>query len=233
MLKVVERRSVLVAARCWIGTAVAWICAVAVIVAAVGCASNSGTPDRAAGPETPEATPIPFDLESVRLVPTVGEFDSFRMDVPEGWEVETTRIPGGFTHEYVLKNDYGMRVAVVSVQCRVGISVDAMMAEDQRVVQGVGGRYVIGNAGNVTLAGSSGRQLDYGVSLAGVPVDYRSIYLYKEPCGWRLTLAAFGRGQFDQFLPLYYRVVATFQPAAFEVPFEDRDPYAGDAQQAP
>jgi hypothetical protein len=198
--------------------------ALAVLTAAACRASSApGAPDPLA---TAGATATPFDLSAVTLTPVSGEFDSFTVEAPSGWVAQSSRIPGGFVHEYVLENESGTRVAVLSVQCRVGVQVDEMMTADQKVVQGVGGRYVKATATALNYVGTTARQLDYSVSLAGVPVNYRSIYVYREPCGWRVTLAVFGPGLFDQYLPLFYRFASTFQPAEFEVPFDDRDPFA-------
>jgi hypothetical protein len=197
---------------------------------AFACNSGSEPLQATTTSPTPASTPTPFVSAAATLTPTVGEFGSFTMDAPAGWEMQTTRIPGGFAQEYIFNNEHGTRVALISVQCKVGVSIDSMMTLDQRVVQGVGGRYVRATATQLNFAGTIAKQLDYGVSLAGIPVNYRSIYFYTEPCGWRLTLAVFGAGLFDQFIPLFYRAVSTFRPATFDVPFEDRDPYAGQSQ---
>lgn len=200
-----------------------------VVLAVAGCRSSSApsVPDPLA---TASASATPFDLSAVTLTPVSGEFDSFTVEAPSGWSAQSSRIPGGFVNEYVLENEHGTRVAVLSVQCRVGLQVDEMMTEDQKVVHGVGGRYVKATATALNYVGTTAQQLDYSVSLAGIPVNYRSIYVYREPCGWRVTLAVFGAGLFDQYLPLFYRFASTFQPAQFEVPFDDRDPYAGQSR---
>lgn len=204
-----------------------WIAVTAIVAVAVAASWACGS-DRPAqiGVPTPRPTPTPFDASSVQYERATGQFDSYSIDVPAGWTPETTRFAGGFAQDYVL-NDEGTRVAAIIVHCRVGATVESMMDQDQKVVHGVHGDYVKANAVQRVVDGVSARQLDYHVSLAGVPVNYRSVYLSREPCGWRLTLATFGAGLFEQYLPVFERAVTSFEPRSFEVPFSDRDPFAG------
>lgn len=177
---------------------------------------------------TPRPTPTPFDASRVEFERATGGFDSYVIEVPADWTVEDRRFPGGFAQEYVLSHE-GTRVAAIVVHCRVGATIDSMMDQDQKVVHGLHGNYIKASAVQVVVAGLAARQLDYNVGLAGIPVNYRSVYLSREPCGWRLTLATFGAGLFNQYLPLFERAVASFAPKSFEVPFSDRDPFSGAA----
>lgn len=197
--------------------------AVVALTVSWGCGSDGSS---TASVPTPRPTPTPFDASRVEFERVTGGFDSYVIEVPADWTVEDSRFAGGFSQEYVLSHE-GTRVAAIIVHCRVGATIDSMMDQDQTVVHGLHGNYIKASAVQVLVAGLAARQLDYGVALAGIPVNYRSVYLSREPCGWRLTLATFGAGLFDQYLPIFERAAASFEPKSFEVPFSDRDPFSG------
>lgn len=199
--------------------------ALAVVALAASWACGSEEASNTSVP-TPRPTPTPFDASRVEFERATGAFESYTIDVPAGWTVEDTRFAGGFGQEFVLNHD-GTRVAAIMVHCRVGTTIESMMDQDQKVVHGVHGTYIKASAVQVVVAGLPARQLDYNAALAGIPVNYRSVYLSREPCGWRLALATFGAGLFEQYLPFFERAVASFEPKSFEVPFSDRDPFSG------
>lgn len=199
-----------------------------VALAASWACGSDGSPS--ASVPTPRPTPTPFEASRVDFERATGAFDSYTIEVPAGWTVEDTRFAGGFGQEFVLNHE-GTRVAAIMVLCRVGATIESMMDQDQKVVHGLHGNYIKASAVQVVVAGTAARQLDYNVGLAGIPVNYRSVYLAREPCGWRLTLATFGAGLFDQYLPVFERAIASFEPKSFEVPFSDRDPFSGAATQ--
>lgn len=183
-----------------------------------GCAGSNEAPTFAE--ETPEVPQEEhFELAEVR-----GPLDSYSIQVPQGWTTEDQALPGGFLRRYYLERN-GARVVQVVVRCSVDMDVETMMWQDNQIVTSLRGIYGSTETRSVSLAGVEASVVDYQVPIGVVTVEQRAVYLYREPCGWRVVLQAFGNGLRDQYAGLFQQILSTFRPNDFEVPFEHRDPY--------
>ncbi len=200
--------------------------AAAALLVAAACSSNSskksddataatGAEARltavAGGELTPGApAPTAVDPSSTAFQPDTGPKNTYRIDVPQGWQHEDPTAPGGYQRRYFLTVG-DVRQASIGVWCQPGKTIDQMMAEDNLSVGGRRGRYGIGAAPSITIAGLNGRVVDYDVSPAGVQIEARTIYLASNPCGWRIVLYAYSQGGRDRWAQLFERVAQSFQ----------------------
>ncbi len=196
------------------------------------CGSDEATSENPGDgqPAGPEAiTPLvsqgtPVDADSVELEEDTGALDSYTIGVPKGWVFENQPLPGGFARRYVLMKNGGREV-VFQVRCTVDATVEQMMWQDQAVVTSLGGSYDASRSVEREVLGVPATQVDYELDFITAPVEQRAVYFVSKPCGWRVVLQGFGQGTRNRYADLFERVLSTFRPAEFEVPFEHRDPY--------
>ena len=185
------------------------------------CSSDSGTKNTSTTPgasvqTTPAAatpataTQTPVDPVSLSYVADTGPKNSYRIDIPSGWEHEDPVGPGGYMRRYFFAVG-DVRQVAITVRCENGRSIDDMMNEDNLAVGGRRGQYGIGAAPTVTIAALNGRAVDYDVSPGGSTVEAHTIYLASNPCGWRIVLQAYSLGGRDRWMPLFEKVAQSFQ----------------------
>jgi len=163
-------------------------------------------------PSRVSSGPTPVDASSFQLEPVTGEFDSYIIQIPQGWQTEEIAAPGGFIRRYVMfQSDTRTRMASITLRCEPGAAVDLMMQEDAKVVDSVNGKYGLGGTKDVRVANLSGKQTDYTVT-AGAPVASRVVYLGGASCGWRILFQVFGGGELQPYAQLFDKMLATFQP---------------------
>lgn len=217
------------ARRPWIGLVV---CVVAFIVLGSSCsqgdelASTEPTGGDSPTAVLPPVLRLPEELvpEELPLVTVQGELESYQIQMPAGWQTEDLRLPGGFLRRYIYKDGPNALVQFV-VRCTVGAPVEGLIAQDYRLISSLGGRYRPESAVDVGLGPLTAKLVDYDLASGGLLVEQRAYYLYSEPCGWRLVLQSFVPGGRERFAALFDKVVQTFEPRRFDVPFTDRDPY--------
>jgi hypothetical protein len=210
-------------------------------IAAAACSSGSGSRSTtpAAGSATAAAAdaspaavssppassaPTPVDASSVQLEPVTGEFGSYTIQIPQGWQTEDLRLPGGFGTRHMLM-DGGFPAVQVTVRCDVDGTIDTMMWQDEQIISHLKSDYNPAGAKDIDVNGLPGKQVDYSLGLAGTVNEQRAVYVVSAPCGWRIILQTFVAGNRAAFGPLFARIVRTFEPRPFTVPFTDRDPY--------
>ncbi|HXF52251.1 MAG TPA: hypothetical protein VNM43_11275 [Dehalococcoidia bacterium] len=164
------------------------------------------------------------DPQSLSWQSTVGQFESFEVQVPAEWLVEHERLPGGFMDRYILMKGKA-RIVQFAARCAVGASVADMIWQDSQIVNHLDGSFGVTGTRDIPVGGAMGKMLDYKLSFGGIPAEYRAVYFESPPCGWRLLLQAFGDGVKERFAPAFEHFVDTFVPRAFEPPFPDHDPY--------
>ncbi|TAK60636.1 MAG: hypothetical protein EPO22_09110 [Dehalococcoidia bacterium] len=205
--------------RCW-SMLLAGTGAAAVLASA--CSSGSSSKDATAtsgvsaeltavtGAPTPGPSPTPIDPSSMSYQSDGGPLNTYRIDIPQGWQHEDPGAPGGYERRYYY-TVADVRQAAITVWCQPSKTIDQMMSEDNIAVGGRKGTYGVGAAPTATIGGLSGRIVDYNVDPAGVPIEARTLYLTSSSCGWRIVLYAYSRGGRDRWAPLFERVAQTFR----------------------
>ncbi len=207
------------------------LAAAGLVIAVLGQACSSGSSTKnatatagvaaeltaATGAPTPGPSPTPVDPSTTSYQPDTGPSDTYRIDVPSGWQHEDPAAPGGYQRRYYYAVG-DVRQAAIAVWCQPGRSIDQMMSEDNLAVGGRKGQYGIGAASSITIAGLNGRVVDYDVSPAGVQIEARTVYLASNPCGWRIVLYAYSQGGRDRWARLFERVAQSFQETSSPPP---------------
>jgi hypothetical protein len=178
-------------------------------------ASTVGETTPAAGgpsaevPPTPAPRPEPAVDTDVPLVEFHSEDKGYSIAYPEGWEedVGPTRYADAF-----LLNDGKRHIAQLTVVCKPGKPVETLLLEDAQRVSRFGGSIDRANAVPVDVAGVTGEQVTYSTNVSGLFVEHAVVYAFTGDCGWRIGLNTYGAGTLPAYLPLFERILATFQP---------------------
>ena len=197
--------------------AVALLMALA-LVALQACRSESNTPATptaapvvATPTEAAVVVPLPVDPNSFTLQTANGGPNTFEIGVPNGWAPEAVEAVNGFASRWVFTQGRN-RIAQITVRCTRDGTVLSMTGEDASLVEHIHGVYELEKAMPITLAGLTGKQVDFSVKLGTSTSDQRTVYLEDPVCGWRITLQVYYSGDRDRYAQLFQRVLGTFRP---------------------
>lgn len=166
---------------------------------------EAGLPTVPAGPsELPAVDP------NAPLVEYHSPEKSYSVSYPQGWQVNTE---SGFADYFLWSADDGRPLAQLAVTCNAqALTLDDLISADAAVVARFGAGIDPSTIVPIQIAGTTGKQLMYTVPAGGLPVEQVVAYAPGEKCGWRLALASYGPGTLPAYLPLFQRIVASFQP---------------------
>lgn len=172
--------------------------------------SELALPPTSASPaSSPEVLPT-FDPDT-SLVEYRSPDKGYVVSYPEGWEVDAGPHTGIDTF---LRGSASERIfAQLSVRCRPrdNQTVNDLMRTSQAVLSRFG-PINLAEATPIEIAGTEGKKLSFAVRVGDIDVEQVVAYAVQGDCGWRVGLAAYGKGQLEQYLPLFDRIIASFQP---------------------
>jgi hypothetical protein len=177
------------------------------------------------GEEEPApATPVPQPTPAVRQITPVAiptydpgvplvEFTSpgkgYSVGYPQGWEVEA--VTGAGTDMFVWSVNE-RHLALLQVTCnRELLTPESLMRADAGAAANFGGQFNLADAIAVEIAGVEAKQNQYHLSVAGLRIDHVVAYVPGEKCGWRIGVSTYGPITITQLLPLFERIIASFQ----------------------
>jgi hypothetical protein len=203
--------------------------AIAIVVLGAACGDGDGLSEEderataaaiiAEGLPT-EAEPPDFDPATVELQAVQGRFDSYTIEIPEGWVAEDAPAPDGFSRRYILDHGQGP-VAQISVRCSIGADAETLIWQDNQIAtnfDALRASFELHQAVDVTVGGLEGRQVDFSIGLPGGTIEQRAVYLDGDQCGWRMALWVMGLRGRDQYAPLFERVLDSFEVRPFDAP---------------
>jgi hypothetical protein len=185
-----------------------------VLVACGGGQGQEATPTGEAGPPTPTAEaeppePLPTVDPNVSLVEYHSPDKGYSISYPLGWQVD---IQPDFADYFLWSTESGRPLAQLAVTCNEGaLTPDDLMRVDSAVAARMGG-IDPASVVPVEIAGTTGKQLRYTVQTGPLSVEQVAAYAPGEKCGWRLGLASYGSGTLLPYLPLFQRIIDSFQP---------------------
>jgi hypothetical protein len=186
---------------------------VAVLGLAAACGSNGAEPATPVVEEpTPTIAPFPNVDTNVPLVEFHSSGRGYSIGYPEGWEVEASPESTGAGTDFFTWQVGAQRIAVLQVTCNPDLlSPEDMMHADASVASRYGGILDVNAAVPVEVGGVEGEQNTYNLSIGGLEVEHVVVYLVHGECGWRIGLSTMGPDTRDEFLPLFERILASFQ----------------------
>jgi hypothetical protein len=167
-----------------------------------------------------EAEPPDFDPATIDLRPREGQFDSYTIEIPEGWVEVDAPAPDGFSRRYMLDHGQGP-VAQVAVRCSIGADAETLIWQDSQIAanfDALRASFELHQAVDVTVGGLEGQQVDFTIGLPGGTIEQRAVYLDGDQCGWRIALWVMGLRGRDQYVPLFERVLDSFEVRPFDAP---------------
>jgi hypothetical protein len=187
--------------------AVLGICLLLVAAACGDGEQEAPLPTPTPPPSTPK--PVPTVDPSVPLVEYRSPDMGYSMGYPEGWNVE---VPSGPFTAFSWSLD-GRPIAQLSVMCTRGENqtVDGLIQEHARIVPQIA-RTALAESTPIELGGTAGKQLRYTTRVAELTIEQVAAYAVIGDCGWRIGLATYGPGTLEPYLPLFERIIASFQP---------------------
>jgi hypothetical protein len=188
----------------------------ALVLAACGTGEEpqaTATTTTAAGPPTPTAQAPPAVSPTADSNVPLVEYHSpdlgYSISHPEGWELD---VEPGFADYFVWSTDDGKPLAQLVISCNENaLTVDDLLNVDSAVAADTGG-FDPTSIEDVEIGGTTGKQVRYTVAISGLVVEQVVAYAPGEKCGWRLALASYGSNTLSGYLPLFKRIVASFQP---------------------
>jgi len=165
----------------------------------------SGSPT----PVAPVATVV--DPASTPLQPDPDSGEAYTLQYPVGWSATNIPAPGGFGRRYA-RTLNGAMEAQITIRCAAGGTVDALMLTDQSLVTGIHGNWAVNGIVDMTVAGMTGKRVEYTLAFGGRQQEARVLYLQGKICGWVILEQAYGTGQLARYAPLFNAIVATFNP---------------------
>lgn len=170
---------------------------------------ESTSPASSASPSPAPGVLPTFDPDTA-LVEYTSPDKGYVIGHPEGWEVDAGPHTG---IDAFLRGSAADRIlAQLSVRCRPGenLTVEQMMRTSQAALSSLG-RINPAGATPIEVAGTEGKKLSFVIKVADIDVEQVVAYAVKGGCGWRIGLAAYGKGQLQQYLPLFDEIIASFR----------------------
>jgi len=186
----------------------------ALLVAACGSDEEpQATPTQEASSATPTVPTQPAVLPTVdpniSLVAYHSDDLGYSIGYPQGWEFD---VEPGFAEYFLWYAEDGRPIAQLAVSCNpTALTVEELIAVDESVAASFAG-IDPGSVTDIEIAGTTGRQLRYTVSIETLVVEQVAAYAPGDECGWRLGLASYGPNTLTPYTPLFNRIVASFQP---------------------
>ncbi len=189
------------------------LCAIVLGALAVFAACGGEEEQPAEPTPTTNATPFarPTPDPSVPLVQYESSSAGYSISHPEGWEVTPQGASGD---RFTLYSADRAVLAELIVSCYKGENqtVDGLIIQDAGAVANIGAGYIDPTtAAPIEVDGISGKQLTYITSVQAFVIEHVATYAVDERCGWRLGLSTYGQGTLDPYLPIYQRMIESFQ----------------------
>ncbi len=183
-------------------------------LAVAACSSGGGARPTSTAVPAPTATALPAALAtaaaqggSVPLVPYTDPGKRFTAKLPAGWTVEP--IANGVTSSVLSKT--GKLAATLSILCQPGITVDALVKQDQTAGQRLSsGAPDLANAKPGQVAGAPAQIVAWSGKLGSLPIEHTTVYFAGKGCAWRIQLNTFPGAAITQFRPVLDGVLASF-----------------------
>ncbi|MGB6837470.1 MAG: hypothetical protein WBF66_07185 [Dehalococcoidia bacterium] len=179
-----------------------------VVGALVVVAACGGEEEQPPAQATPQARPTPDP--DVALVQYESPSAGYSISYPEGWEVAPQ---GSLGDRFTWFSPGRAPLAEMIVSCYKGENQtpDGLIRQDAAAISGIG-QIDPTRAVPIELAGIAGKQIIYTTSIAGFVIEHVAAYAVQGECGWRLGLSTYGQATLDDYLPLFQRMIASFQP---------------------
>jgi len=159
-------------------------------------------------PLPPQAMPT-VDA-SVPLVEYRSPDGGFSVSHPDGW-TDLRNMSGPDFAVFSWTED-GIPIAQLTVLCNRGENqtVDSLIAGDAAIsAQFSGGS--TSDPVPIEVAGTSGKQVTYARNVSGLTVEQVAAFVVTGDCGWRIGLDTYVKGSLQSYLPLFERILASFQ----------------------
>ena len=180
----------------------------AAAIAACGGGEQKAPLSTASPSPAPTPAPLPTIDPNVPLVEYRSPDPGYSVSYPEGWDLNAS--PGPLvTFSWTL---VGRPIAQLTVLCNKGqdLTVGSLIQQDAAILGRYGGT-APSEPTPVELGGVSGEQVTYTASLGGLTIEQVAAYAVKGDCGWRIGLATYSPGTLQSYLPLFQRIIASFQ----------------------
>jgi hypothetical protein len=129
---------------------------------------------------------------------------------PEGWEFDDS--PQALGDAFVWRMADGTNVAQLVITRNADIlTPEDLLKQDVSIISTYGGRIDPTQTRDVQVAGKTGTMALYATSLGGLPAEQAVVYFAGDDYGWRLGLTTYGGSSLPAFLPLFDRIIASFQ----------------------
>lgn len=195
--------------------AIAGACLLFLAVAAACGGSEEETPlftptIPATTPSPSAPDPLPTVDATVPLVEYSPPLGEYTVGYPRGWEV-VEKATGGDLAVFGWTVD-GRPMAQLSTLCtrEEDLTVGGLIERDTAVIADFGGGPV-SDPVSIEVAGTTGSQVTYRHGVGGLTIEQVVAYAVTEQCGWRIGLATYGGGSLESYLPLFERIIASFQ----------------------
>lgn len=185
----------------------------AFLLLALSTAACGGGEDTAVPTTTPPPAITAGPLPTVDAATPLAEYRSadpgYSIGYPDGWSVQTA---GGPFSAFTWSTN-GRPIAQLTVSCdQEATTVEGLINKDRQIVAQAGGS-LPPEPTPIEVAGLEGKQVTYEVNFGGLTAEQIAAYVASGGCGWRIGLATYGTGSLDPFLPLFDRILASFQPS--------------------
>jgi hypothetical protein len=155
--------------------------------------------------------PVPTVDPDIPLTEYRSADKGYTVGYPSGWEVNAGENLYGDI--FFWNSESGRPLAQLTVSCNPDALTTERLMEIDAAAAAQFGSVDTGSVTPVEIAGTEGTQMRYRTTVEGVAIEQVAAYAPGDECGWRLGLAAYGSGALEPYLPLFDRIVASFQPA--------------------
>jgi hypothetical protein len=185
--------------------------ALALMLALAACGGDEeAVPAETSTAATNGELPLPTVDPDIPLTEYRSADKGYTVGYPSGWEVNAGEQL--FGDIFFWNSESGRPLAQLTVSC----NPDALTAEALRRIDAAAaaqfGSVESDSITPIEIAGTEGTQMRYRTSVEDLVIEQVAAYAPGDECGWRLGLAAYGSGALEPYLPLFDRIVASFQP---------------------
>lgn len=192
------------------------VCAALALPLAAACSgggSGDKTPTQPPGAVSTLA-PLPSIDSHVALVAFQSKTLPYTISMPQGWQSEASRFGGD--HFFVNRDD-GQLLAEVYVSCATSIAggksdAESLLDDDKKLLKSAQSSAKDPVVTPIKAGDRDALRSTYEVTIGTTLIQHNVVYVSDSPCGWRIHMDVFGRGEIAEYYALFDRMVQTFQP---------------------